>query len=158
MQFEVIYKTYWDKVFRICMGYVNDNDWAKDIAQDTFVIVFQKLDTFRNESQIGTWIYRIAVNNCLRQIEKTKRLPKSDLNEKIIEPEKSNVDEKVKLLYQFISKLKEMDRIIISLELEDIKQAEIASIVGISESNVRVKIHRIKEQLAQNFKKHEYAN
>jgi RNA polymerase sigma-70 factor (ECF subfamily) len=51
--------------------------------------------------------------------------------------------------------LKEIDRIIISLELEDMKQADIATIVGISESNVRVKIHRIKEKLTEKFKRYD---
>jgi len=152
MLFEDIYKTYWQKVFRICMGYVNDSNWAKDIAQDTFITVLQKLDTFRNEAQIGTWIFRIAVNNCLRQIEKTNRLSKTALTDNFVEPESINLEEKVILLYRFIAELKEIDRIIISLELEDVKQAEIANIIGISEANVRVKIHRIKEILTLKFK------
>jgi RNA polymerase sigma-70 factor (ECF subfamily) len=66
---------------RVC----HDDDWAKDIAQDTFITVWKKLDTFRKESAISTWIYRIAVNNCLRQIEKQKRLPKSNLPDYISE-------------------------------------------------------------------------
>jgi RNA polymerase sigma-70 factor (ECF subfamily) len=79
MEFEQLYKSYWQKVFRLCMGYVNDYDIAQDIAQETFIIVWQKLHTFRNEAGIGTWIFRIASNNCLRQIEKGKRFPKSEL-------------------------------------------------------------------------------
>ena len=54
------------------MGYVNNADWAKDIAQDTFVVVWQELPKFRNEASAGTWIYRIATNQCLRQVEKEK--------------------------------------------------------------------------------------
>ena len=60
-----------------------------------------------------------------------------------------------KFLYQSISELPETDRIIISLELEDIKQSERAKFIGISEANVRVKIHRIKEKLTEKFKKYE---
>ena len=152
MEFEAIYKTYWQKIFRVCRGYVDDDDWAKDIAQDTFVTVWNQLHTFRNESAIGTWIYRIAVNTCLRQIEKQKRLPKSDFPEQIKEVVPISMEGKIAFLYQSINELKELDRIIISLELEDIRQAEIASIVGISEANVRVKIHRIKEKLTEKFK------
>lgn len=55
-------------------------------------------------------------------------------------------------LYQCISELPELDRIIISLELEEMKQIELAEIVGISPTNVRVKIHRIKEKLTLKFK------
>ncbi len=70
MIFEEIYEAYWSKIYRLCMGYVNDAEWAKDIAQETFITVWQQLPKFRNESAIGTWIFRIASNNCLRQLEK----------------------------------------------------------------------------------------
>ena len=155
MDFETLYKTYWQRIFRLCMGFVNDVDWAKDITQETFIIVWQKQETFRNEANISTWILRIATNNCLRQIEKQKRLPKSELNFDVSEEITPNLEDQTRFLYQSISELHETDRIIISLELEDIKQAEIAKIVGISEANVRVKIHRIKEKLIEKFKKYE---
>lgn len=149
MTFDEVYKVYWQRVFRLCMGYMNDADWAKDVAQETFVTVLQQLPKFRNESSIGTWVFRIASNHCLRQIEKEKRMPKTELPMHL-EDNSHSVDEgKVQFLYKCISELPETDRIIISLELEDIRQSEIANIVGISEANVRVKIHRIKEKLTQ---------
>ena len=49
MKFEDIYKEFWQKVYRICLGYVNDPDWAKDIAQETFITIFQQLSNFRNQ-------------------------------------------------------------------------------------------------------------
>lgn len=152
MEFEEIYKTYWDRIFRLCMGFVNDYDAAQDLAQETFIIVWQKLETFRNESSIGTWIFRIASNNCLRQIEKQKRFPKSELPVHLSEEKLTSIEPQIQFLYKCIAELPETDRIIISLELEDIKQNEIAKIVGLSEANVRVKIHRIKEKLTQKFK------
>ncbi|MXO06517.1 MULTISPECIES: RNA polymerase sigma factor [Flavobacterium] len=152
MEFEQIYKTYWDRIFRLCMGFVNDYDAAQDLAQETFIIVWQKLETFRNESSIGTWIFRIASNNCLRQIEKQKRFPKSELPVHLSEEKLTSLEPQIQFLYKCIAELPETDRIIISLELEDIKQNEIAKIVGLSEANVRVKIHRIKEKLTQKFK------
>ncbi|WP_431243226.1 RNA polymerase sigma factor [Flavobacterium sp. P21] len=152
MEFEQIYKTYWDRIFRLCMGFVNDHDAAQDLTQETFIIVWQKLETFRNESAIGTWIFRIASNNCLRQIEKQKRFPKSELPAHLSEEKQQSIEPKIQFLYKCIAELPETDRIIISLELEEVKQAEIAKIVGLSEANVRVKIHRIKEKLTQKFK------
>ena len=154
MNFETIYKTYWQKVFRVCMGYANDTAAAKDLAQETFIKVWKQLPKFRNESSIGTWIFRIASNTCLRQIQKDKKMPKSELpleiKDEILE---TNIEKDIQLLYQYISELQEVERIIISLELEDMNQKEIAEIVGLSEGNVRVKIHRIKEKLTQKFKK-----
>jgi len=155
MSFDSIYKAYWPKIFRLCMGYVNDHAIAQDMAQETFVIVWQKLHTFRDEANIGTWIYRIATNYCLRQIEKEKRFPKGNMPLQIQEEHHENTEPQVRFLYQCIAELPETDRIIMSLELENVKQAEIAKIVGISESNVRVKIHRIKEKLTLKFKFHE---
>lgn len=154
MDFETLYRLYWGKIFRVCMGYVGDRDLAQDIAQDTFVIVWQQLSSFRNESGIGTWIYRIATNNCLRQLEKQKRSTHQELSQHLPEEKQQDLEPQIQLLYQFIAELPEIDRIIISLELEDVKQAEIAQIVGLSESNIRVKIHRIKERLNKRFKEH----
>ncbi|MDR4893496.1 MULTISPECIES: RNA polymerase sigma factor [unclassified Chryseobacterium] len=156
MVFEEIYELYWQRIFRLCMGYVNDTDIAQDLAQETFIIVWQQLPKFRNESSIGTWIFRIASNNCLRQIEKEKKFTKTDLPINLEEKKQESMEPQIQMLYQFISELPETDRIIISLELEEIKQAEIAHIVGLSESNIRVKIHRIKEKLTQKFKENGY--
>ncbi len=134
------------------MGFVNDYDAAQDLTQETFIIVWQKLDSFRNESSIGTWIFRIASNNCLRQIEKEKRFLKSELPIHLTEEKNYSLEPQIQFLYKCIAELPETERIIISLELEDVKQTEIAKIVGLSETNTRVKIHRIKEKLTQKFK------
>ncbi len=155
MTFEEIHKAYWPKIYRQCMGYMNDPDVAKDITQETFIKVWQHLPKFRNESSIDTWIFRIAVNTCLGQIRKDKKMPKSELPKEIFEENPLNNEPQVQFLYKCISELPEIERIIISLELEDLKQKEIAKVVGLSESNVRVKIHRIKEKLTKKFQKYE---
>jgi RNA polymerase sigma-70 factor (ECF subfamily) len=136
------------------MGYVNDSDQAKDLAQETFITVWEKLSTFRNEANIGTWIFRIATNTCLSQIKYNKKIYSEELSDNLVEVNEDTLDEEIKMLYHFISEFPELDRIIISLELEGIKQSEISKIVGLSDSNVRVKIHRIKEKLTQKFKNH----
>ena len=154
MEFDKIFQEFWPKVLRLCTGYVNDPEIANDLAQETFIKVWQQLPNFRNESAIGTWIFRIATNHCLRQIQTDRRSLEADLSFPSVEDETDTqeMDRNVRLLYQYISELPEIERIIISLELEDISQAEIARIVGISNANVRVKIHRIKKKLEQKFK------
>ncbi|GAA4138442.1 sigma-70 family RNA polymerase sigma factor [Sphingobacterium kyonggiense] len=154
MQFEELYANYWDKIYRLCLGYINNPDQAKDLAQETFIAAWKQLDNFRHEASIGTWLYRIASNTCLRQIQIDMRMPKVDFPVQFPEPEVQSIEQEIQLLYRFISELPELDRIIISLELEGIKQADIAEVVGIKEGNVRVKIHRIKEKLTQKFKSH----
>jgi RNA polymerase sigma-70 factor (ECF subfamily) len=155
MLFEEIYDNYYSKIFRVCMGYMNDHAWAQDATQETFITVWQKLPQFRNESAIGTWIFRIASNHCLRQLEKQNKMPRAEMPVQLEDKPPPDIENRVQLLYKCIAELPEVDRIIISLELEDIKQAEIASIVGLSETNIRVKVYRIKEKLSQKFKKYE---
>jgi RNA polymerase sigma-70 factor (ECF subfamily) len=133
------------------MGYVNDHEIAADMAQETFIIVWEQLPKYRNEANISTWIFRIASNNCLRHIEKQKRFPKSEMPVNLKEEKQESIEPQIQFLYKCISELPETDRVIISLELENIKQAEIASIVGLSEANIRVRIHRIKEKLTEKF-------
>ncbi|MFM9838065.1 MAG: RNA polymerase sigma factor [Cyclobacteriaceae bacterium] len=154
MTFEEIHQQYSLKIFRLCMGYVNDHDHAQDLVQETFISIWQNLETFRHEASIGTWIFRIASNHCLRAIKREGRITKTALHNDIKEEKEEGGDEKIQFLYKCISELKETERIIISLVLEDLPQAEIASITGMTEGNVRVKVHRIKELLSNKFTEH----
>ena len=155
MVFEEIYKTYNQKIFRLCMSYSNDRDMAKDLTQETFIQVWVNLSKFRNESSVGTWIYRIASNICLRQIERSKKNITGELPFQIEEKTEESADAQIAFLYKCISELPETDRLIISLVLEEQPQKEIADILGISEGNIRVKIHRIKQLLTQKFNENE---
>jgi len=150
--FESQYSAWWEKVYRLCMGYVNEDALARDLAQETFILVWENLQGFREEANIGTWIFRIASNHCLRQLEKNKRTQKTALPLQFPEEVIPDRTAEVEMLYRFIAELPETDRIIISLELEEVKQGEIAQILGLSEGNVRVRIHRINERLTQRFK------
>jgi RNA polymerase sigma-70 factor (ECF subfamily) len=153
MQFEQIYNLYSPQVFRVCMGYINDKEQAKDLTQETFISVWKNLSSFRNESKISTWIFRIATNNCLRAIEKQKRVFTTELPFHLSAPSPEETqEEKLTFLYNCIAELEETERIIISLVLEDLPQAEIAAIVGLSTGNIRVKVHRIKEKITIKFK------
>ncbi|MDM1347270.1 RNA polymerase sigma factor [Myroides marinus] len=148
--FESLYQQYWQRIYRLALGYVNDADWAKDIAQETFVNVWNQLPKFRAEAEYSTWIYRIAVNICLRQIERSKKVV-SDQDKvqrsKSVEQEYQEVN--TQRLYKAISELTEINRIIISLTLEGMDQKQIAVVTGITHANVRTRVHRIKEELYQ---------
>ncbi|MVN22850.1 RNA polymerase sigma factor [Mucilaginibacter arboris] len=150
--FEDIYNRYAPQIFRVCLGYTNDADQAKDLVQDTFVSVWKNLSGFRNQSHISTWIFRIATNNCLRAVKVAKRMPAAELPSNLADTFDESPEEKLSFLYKCIAELEETERVIISLELEGLPQAEIAEVVGLSNGNVRVKIYRIKEKLAQKFK------
>lgn len=136
------------------MGYVNNYALAQDMAQETFIKVWQSLPSFRHESGIDTWIFRIATNHCLRQLEREERAVSTPFPDHLAEEDVPAMEPRIELLYKFIAELPEMDRIIISLELEDVRQADIARIVGLSEGNVRMRIHRIKLLLTRKFKEY----
>src|SRR5690606_7714491 len=108
--------------------------------------------------QISTWIYRIAVNTCLSHLRIEKRKATDEINDNIIETkaeETSNKQEQVDQLYKCIAQLEENERIIITMVLDEIPYQEIAEISGISEGNLRVKIHRIKNKLTEIYNRHE---
>ncbi|MCK8481822.1 RNA polymerase sigma factor [Psychroserpens algicola] len=157
-KFETVYNANYSKVIRLCLGYTNgDSILAKDLTQDVFIKVWEHFELFRNQSSISTWIYRITVNTCLLELRKKKKTVR--LSSQRNEPEQSNDDflkdneTKLKQLYTCISHLNSENRSIILLELEGLPQKEIAEIMGLSHETIRVRIHRIKNELTKCVKK-----
>lgn len=155
--FKELYEKYSPKVQRLCLGYTGDKMEAEDLLQEVFVKVWQNLHSFRGDSQVSTWIYRIAVNTCLYQIRSSKIKKSVDIEKApiLIESEADDKELQIQLLHKAIMELKESDRLIITLLLEEISYSEIAQITEISEVNLRVKIHRIKQQLSIIYAKYE---
>ena len=156
--FREVFEANSKKIFHLCYGYAGDHDAANDLLQETFLKVWQNLEKFRNQAMISTWIYRIAVNTCLTYLRSEKRQAKDELTDQLMEThaeEFSAKNEQVALLYKCISKLEESERIIITMVLDEVPYAEIAEISGISEGNLRVKIHRIKLKLTELYNHHE---
>jgi len=157
--FKEIFEKNNKKVFHLCYGYTGDRDAANDLMQETFIKVWQNLEKFRNQSQISTWIYRIAVNTCLSYLRIEKRKATDELNDQIVETKVDETttekQEQVNQLYKCIAQLEENERLIITMVLDEIPYQEIAEISGISEGNLRVKIHRIKNKLTEIYNRHE---
>lgn len=157
LNFEEIYKANYPKVIRLCLGHVNgDSMLAKDLAQDVFIKVWEHLESFRNESNISTWIYRITVNTCLTNIRNKKRIRFSNnlddiqnAEENLEEDQESNVSK----LYSCINSLNKTNKSIILLELEGLPQKDIAEVMGLSHEAIRVRVHRIKNELTKCVKK-----
>lgn len=150
-QFTALYKEYATGIKKLCLGYTGDAALAQDLLQETFIAVWNNMQKFRADSKWSTWIYRIAVNTCLTQLRKKKEtLVDIENSHFVMLPDDINTKEQeVQLLYKCISQLPETDRLVITMVLEDTPYEEIASITGITENNLRVKIHRIKKQLTE---------
>jgi len=152
-QFESMYQANYHKVVRVCKGYVNgDVALANDLTQEVFIKVWEHLHTFRNESSISTWIYRITVNTCLLELRKKKYMKASAHLDRIAEAEEeltSTKENQLQRMHNCINKLPKESRSIVLLELEGLPQKEIAKVIGISHEAVRVRVHRIKQSLTK---------
>ena len=148
--FRRVYGENYKKVISLCLGFVRgDRDLANDLAQETFVKVWENLSSFRKEANISTWIYRIAVNTCLTHKAGKKHLP---LTSEVAVEESADVLKKEKqfeAMYRCIDTLSPINKGIILLELEQLPQQEIANIMGMSHEALRTRIHRIKSQLSK---------
>lgn len=164
MDFESIVKQNQEKVRNICFRYVNNVDDADDIAQEVFIQVFESISHFREEAQISTWIYRIAVNKSLDFIRSKNRkkrfaqltsLFKSDEEESIIEipsfetPDKElDKKERREVVNFALNKLPENQKTVIVLsKYEGFSNSEISKIMDLSLSAVEALMHRAKKNL-----------
>jgi RNA polymerase sigma factor (sigma-70 family) len=147
--YEKLYLQYFGMVLTLSRGFMKgDTDTAYDLAQDVFVNVWNALPGYRAEASYKTWIYRITANTCLLQIRKDKNKIKVSLESAVpAETDTSESFEDENMLYRAIGQLEEVDRLTIMMVLEEVDYAEIAQILGITENNLRVKIHRIKSKL-----------
>jgi len=154
--FTKLYEEHGEGIKKLCLGYTGDAVLAQDLLQETFISVWNNMEQFRGDAKWSTWIFRIAVNTCLSHLRKKKeQLLDIENTTLVLLPEELNTTEQeVQLLYQCISRLPEADRIIITLVLEENTYEEIAAITGVTENNLRVKIHRIKKQLTEIYNHH----
>ncbi len=151
-QFEQLYQAHYRMVLQLCLGFLKgDSDQAKDLTQEVFIQVWNNLSKFRQDAAPKTWIYRITVNACLNYLKREKlhstKLGEALQNQETTEEIQGSESDPEKALYQAMEGLSEIDRLVTGLLLEEVSQEEIASILGISDGNLRVKIHRIKLKL-----------
>lgn len=139
-------------IYKVCSFYTSDDLPLADLYQETIVNLWTAYPKYRKESSLSTWIYRIALNTCISGIRKEKRTPKgisiSNLQD-ILPDTKSIIANQVKEMYKLIHQLKNIERAIILLWLEEKSYQEIADIMGLSVSNVATKLKRSKIKLKE---------
>lgn len=164
-QFAVAVEQHRDALYRVCCAYVRDEADRQDIYQEVLLHVWRSLDAFRGQSHLGTWLYRVAVNTCLGWLRREKRrsqmLARAGAEHQASglvfgPPPSPATEDHVQQLYTRIAELAPVDRLLVSLYLEEMGSAEMAAVLGISEGNVRVKLHRIKNQLREMWEKESY--
>ena len=151
--FEQTLKDNKHKIYRICRIYASDPIEPEDLFQEVVFQVWKSLPNFKGNASVHTWVYRIALNVCLRS---KMKLDKSNLKTAKLDaihftPVTETVDEfeqeKFQYLKECIATLNESDTSIIVLYLDELSYREIAEVTGLSENNIAVKMKRIRKKL-----------
>lgn len=154
-----------DRIMRICKYYNPNSEDQKDMYQEVLVNIWKSLDSFRGDSAINTWVYRVAINTSLNYTGKVFKemklivaadnkylnsiIDQEEFNEKLQQEEYYN------RLQAELNLLSVIDKSLISLVVEGLSMKDIANVIGITEPNVKVKLHRIKNELRTKLKSKE---
>jgi len=138
-------------IYTVCYMFSNDEDEVSDLFQETLINLWKGYESFRHESKLSTWIYRVAMNTCISADRKKRKLgtkvPLSmDIN---LYNDEDHETKQVRQLHERIQRLDLIDRALVMMWLEGMNYDEIADVIGISVKNVGVKLVRIKEKLKQ---------
>ena len=136
MDFDNIYEEYFDRVYYKVLSVVKNDDDAEDICQETFISVYKNLSKFREESNIYTWIYRIAINKTYDFFKKRKL--EFEINDEVLSlPEDINFDAKV-ILEEKLKLISEKEKEIVVLkDIYGYKLKEIAEMKNMNLSTVK---------------------
>ncbi len=145
-------------LYKVARTYATGEEEIKDLIQEISVQVWKAFPKFDPNYKFSTWLYRIALNVAISNLRKEQKRTSSttSISEGFIQlamPDNDPQEEKISLLYQVIGELKPFDKALILLYLEEKSYAEIAEIMGITESNVATKLSRLKKIIKENIQK-----
>ena len=154
--YEYFLDRYGQQVFVLVDRIVSCQEDAEELTQDVFLKAFQQLSSFKAESSFSTWIYRIATNIAISAVRKKRndvlRLDDSvfaNLSDTQVDAAlEDESEEQMERLQQAMNQLEADERALITLYyLEEKPLAEVAFILGITDGNAKVKLHRIRKKL-----------
>jgi len=136
-------------IYKICKVYRDNKEDQEDLFQEIVYQLWKSYPTFRSESKLSSWIYKIALNTAMAIYRKGKLAIDyfEEFPEQIHPSTENKISENAERLFLALRKLNDPEKALISLYLDDFNYQEIAEIVGISEGNVGVKLNRIKSKL-----------
>ena len=144
-------------IFKVAKLYTHNKEDEQDLYQDIVYQLWKSFESFRNESKITTWMYRIALNTSIAWLNKEKRTRgRSAINEAFLNVT-TEIDaareERIETLYATIRKLNPAEKAIVLLYLDGRSYEEISAITGFSVSNVGTRLGRIRQKLSAEIKK-----
>jgi RNA polymerase sigma-70 factor, ECF subfamily len=139
-------------IHKVCIMYESDRDVRNDLFQEIVLQLWRSFPSFRGESKITTWMYRIALNTAISGYRKqTRNVKTEDLKQMHFNiSEQYSADdgeENVQRLQWAIRQLSDIERAIVMMALDEISYDEIAETIGMTQNNVRVRMNRIREKL-----------
>jgi RNA polymerase sigma-70 factor (ECF subfamily) len=136
-------------ITHLCRAYARDNEDLADLIQEISYQLWKSRESFQGRARLSTWVYRVTLNVCLAHSRKGKRHPDMVplMDHDQVDEQDQLQQERIRALYQAIRKLNESDRAVALLYLEDKSYKEMSDILGITVSNVGVKVNRLKEKL-----------
>jgi RNA polymerase sigma-70 factor (ECF subfamily) len=155
--FAYLVNRYKNMVFTLAFNMVKCREDAEEIAQDSFLKAFQQLHTFKGNSKYSTWLYTIVYRNSISMLRK-KKIKTTDIDEKIVANYSTDLDfsqleslkdqDQKKYVTLIISTLSETDAFLITLfYLNENSLDEMVEITGLSKSNIKVKLFRLRKKL-----------
>lgn len=148
LAYERLYEMHIGRVYALCVRLCNDRDMAEDLAQESFVLAWRKLDKFRGDSAFGSWLYRIATNTVLSYLRKQTPF-KNSLDVDEIEERGQGEDIGLQMtLNDAISSLPDGARAVFVLySLEGYTHDEIGELLGIAQGSSKAQLHRARQLL-----------
>lgn len=144
-------------IYKVARVYTNSKEDEKDLYQEIVYQLYKSFGSFRNDSKISTWMYRIALNTSITHLNKEKRKGNQiSVSERILNYSETIDDaneDQVALLYDHIRKLSTIERGIILLYLEGKSYDEIAAITGFTTTNIGTRLGRIKHKIKSKINK-----
>jgi RNA polymerase sigma-70 factor, ECF subfamily len=161
-EFLEILTNYQGILHKVNLIYFRNKTDREDNFQEIIYQLWKSFPTLQNRSSIGSWIYAVSINTSISRLKKESRIEYREklpeLIDKIDLAEELSINNSLQLLLKAIYNLHETDKSIMLLYLEEKSYDEIAEIIGISKSNVGVRINRAKENLKQTLKHLNYGN
>jgi len=143
-------------IHRLVGLYAADKDERKDLEQETLLQCWKAWPGFRGDSKFSTWLYRICLNTILTQKRRPQVVQRHEGLDQLplASDDPSRRQDDSERLHRAMRQLNDTDRAMLSMHLEGFDHAEIAEVIGITANNVGVKMHRIKNRLAELLQAH----